>query len=655
MATQPTNLPVPSESPRDLKFNAGKIDEFVTSMGWTYTDRFGVQHYTIEGMRWLAQQAIAGFGYITIDSFEDGNTLTLPNQVLRLEATGEYYRWDGQLPKNVPASSTPESTGGIGSGAWISVGDAALRQNLASSANGLGDNLITVKQPFTGSKPRSQHDKNAESISVLDFEGADPTGASDSTAAFQAALNAYNDVYIPPGTYLISGNLTKNAAPLCLRGAGVGITNLICSAVSGAVIKHTPTSGDHFFNFCDFTMIGAAPSTAGVQAIWIDGSAQITTSIYKNMHVTGEREKRRGIIKNISYRALDSTHGFGKGLRITALLNFTMQGMDFTGASSAFATEAFAIDGDGVPVDIRAHDLYAYNVVRAFNMPDYVEGLYMRDCEFVGVTEGVCNYFQTGRSVLTSSSVPERSNGNKIGPIHVSFKGTQGIRLDGAAYVKIRGCLIFAQNDAQAQKSHIYVSNTNFATISDNMLVGDASVVTGNASFGIVGDILTNSIVSGNQCNGLFEAVHLTDNSVTNVIADNYALGFSGATAVSVLGNNSVQNMLRNNKGASTTASVTAAGNRLTAVTYAKGYSITLVAGSAGGSQQVTITVPSNVFPSTPAIAILVGVNGSGLLCELVPASSTATSLVFNVRMANGSAIGAGTYGMTLFASSNIG
>ncbi|MCU2485603.1 hypothetical protein N8Q55_25170 [Enterobacter hormaechei subsp. steigerwaltii] len=50
MATTPTNLPVPSESPRDLKFNAGKIDEFVTSMGWTYTDRFGNQHYTVEGI-----------------------------------------------------------------------------------------------------------------------------------------------------------------------------------------------------------------------------------------------------------------------------------------------------------------------------------------------------------------------------------------------------------------------------------------------------------------------------------------------------------------------------------------------------------------------------------------------------------------------------
>ncbi|EPS6753711.1 hypothetical protein ACVG6Y_004798, partial [Enterobacter hormaechei] len=133
MATTPTNNPVPSESPRDLKFNAGKVDEFVTSMGWTYTDRFGNKHYTIEGLRWLAQQAISQFGYITLDSFEDGNTLTLPNQVLRLEATGEYYRWDGPFPKEVSSDSTPESTGGIGPGAWLSVGDASLRMQLGNN------------------------------------------------------------------------------------------------------------------------------------------------------------------------------------------------------------------------------------------------------------------------------------------------------------------------------------------------------------------------------------------------------------------------------------------------------------------------------------------------------------------------------------------
>lgn len=134
MATQPTQNPVPSESPRDLKFNAGKIDEFVTSLALRYTDRFGYQHYTIEGLRQLAREAISGFGWVLKQSFEDGVTLTLPNEALLWRSNGEYYRWSGVLPKTVPAGSTPESTGGVGQGAWMGIGDAALKTMLASSA-----------------------------------------------------------------------------------------------------------------------------------------------------------------------------------------------------------------------------------------------------------------------------------------------------------------------------------------------------------------------------------------------------------------------------------------------------------------------------------------------------------------------------------------
>lgn len=136
MATTPTNSPIPSEDPRDLKFNAGKIDEVVTSDAHHYTDRFGVPRWTIAGFQYTAEEAIRNYGYITMDSFEDGATLTLPNQVLRYEATGEYYRWDGAFPKSVGVGSTPATTGGIGFGAWLSVGDATLRSDL-NKPNGL--------------------------------------------------------------------------------------------------------------------------------------------------------------------------------------------------------------------------------------------------------------------------------------------------------------------------------------------------------------------------------------------------------------------------------------------------------------------------------------------------------------------------------------
>ncbi|EKB01285.1 endonuclease/exonuclease/phosphatase family protein [Proteus mirabilis] len=133
MSTIPTQNPVPSEAAKDLKFNSGKIDEFVTSMKNKYIDRFGQEHFTIEGLRWVAQQAISQFGYITLDSFQKGAEITLPNQVLRDEVTGEYYRWDGELPKSVPVNSTPDSSGGVGVGSWLSVGDATLRGALSQA------------------------------------------------------------------------------------------------------------------------------------------------------------------------------------------------------------------------------------------------------------------------------------------------------------------------------------------------------------------------------------------------------------------------------------------------------------------------------------------------------------------------------------------
>lgn len=239
MATTPTNLPIPSEDPRDLKFNAGKFDEFVTSSAHYYTDRFGVQRWTIAGANYSAAQAITLFGYITLDSFEDGATLTLPNQTLRYKATGEYYRWDGNFPsggKVVAAGSTPATSGGIAPGAWVSVGDASLRSNLANTSSlTLGDALIGVKNPLAGAYPRTQHLKNADTVSIMDF-GAHWDGSlhplseryatlaaakvdfpfvtslSQSTdyAAIQAALNTKKTVLIPSGSGFVNATIIFN-------------------------------------------------------------------------------------------------------------------------------------------------------------------------------------------------------------------------------------------------------------------------------------------------------------------------------------------------------------------------------------------------------------------------------------------------------------
>lgn len=63
------------------------------------------------------------------------------------------------------------------------------------------------RQPLTSAVNRAINYKFEESVTVQDF-GADKTGVADSTAAFQAAVDASKVVIVPPGTYLIAGSVT---------------------------------------------------------------------------------------------------------------------------------------------------------------------------------------------------------------------------------------------------------------------------------------------------------------------------------------------------------------------------------------------------------------------------------------------------------------
>lgn len=82
------------------------------------------------------QSALDALRVVNAGSFEDGATLTARNEVLYYLAEQTYYRWDGALPKTVPSASTPASTGGVGVGAWVDVGDATLRSELSDPDKG---------------------------------------------------------------------------------------------------------------------------------------------------------------------------------------------------------------------------------------------------------------------------------------------------------------------------------------------------------------------------------------------------------------------------------------------------------------------------------------------------------------------------------------
>jgi len=135
MATTPNKDKMPSNAVQNLLFNSEKMDEVINSESYDYVDRLGKNRRTLAGIERDASRAMLNYGYITKDSFEAGATLITSNTVLRWRFNGEYYRWDGDWsgPKVVPAGSTPESTGGMGQGKWVGVGDGALRTQIAGT------------------------------------------------------------------------------------------------------------------------------------------------------------------------------------------------------------------------------------------------------------------------------------------------------------------------------------------------------------------------------------------------------------------------------------------------------------------------------------------------------------------------------------------
>ncbi|ELG8438892.1 phage tail protein [Escherichia coli] len=147
--------PLGSQSPQVLLLNSQNFDIAINSLTKTlWPDRFGKNRKTwrafeVESAAALttfadaARQALASFGLITLKSFQAGaplpsNRLTLANQVLFDEVSQEYYRWDGPLPKAVPAGSTPAGTGGIATGAWVGVGYAALSSLIINATGSAG-------------------------------------------------------------------------------------------------------------------------------------------------------------------------------------------------------------------------------------------------------------------------------------------------------------------------------------------------------------------------------------------------------------------------------------------------------------------------------------------------------------------------------------
>lgn len=95
-------------------------------------------------------------------------------------------------------------------------------------------------------------------INVLDY-GADPTGNTDSTAAFNSALAAGKELFVPSGTYSIT-SITNPDYQTIIRGEGSGSTIINSSGAYGLI--YGTNTGSRFSQLRDLTIYAAAGTTA---------------------------------------------------------------------------------------------------------------------------------------------------------------------------------------------------------------------------------------------------------------------------------------------------------------------------------------------------------------------------------------------------------
>ncbi|HIB3708343.1 TPA: right-handed parallel beta-helix repeat-containing protein, partial [Escherichia coli] len=199
------------------------------------------------------------WGYSLIDSFQDGASITTRFQALhwkRPDGNGEYYRWDGSLPKDVPENSTPESTGGVSLGAWVSVGDASLRSDLISQETDKGSSIVTYTPKFNDAVSMSVYEKlSVDLVTLSDYGFKVGNTGPQNKAAFQKAIDDATlptEIVIPEGVFIVDPGITIKNTVTMIRGAGAYQSRIFSTGTAAPII----TQQDGVITFCEFRDFG---------------------------------------------------------------------------------------------------------------------------------------------------------------------------------------------------------------------------------------------------------------------------------------------------------------------------------------------------------------------------------------------------------------
>lgn len=385
----------------------------------------------------------------------------------------------------------------------------------------LGDALVAVKRTYTGAVATTLHAWiEGQAVNVKADYGADATGVASSTAAFTAALATGRSVYVPDGTYLVTG-LSMTVDGQRLYGAGRNVT-LVTDSTTAPVITmsgHRQTVENFIFNggavtgdaSADFNAVKITGTRCIIQhcataGVWAR-AFNLSSSSYccvRDCNIDGFR--KRGVsITGGTFNRVEDNMIFDASLTapVTALVYVD-------NAPSTWVINNHITRGTGIGIYAVAESpnqtlLYIQNndIDNLENWAISVDGYWD-----LHVTDNWCSAGQgagsTGQIQLTSCNkfYVERND------IYGSLNTGKGL------YVNLSNHGLVSQNTVEYSIDNIVVDSSNYIVISENIsgqLTGlpDTGSVSQTAYKGV-------SLPDGNNCQWI-------NNTAINVTVANYS------------------------------------------------------------------------------------------------------------------------------------
>ena len=346
--------------------------------------------------------------------------------------------------------------------------------------------------------------------------GADPTGVSDSSTAFQTALtNARTggSVYIPCGDYKISSGLSVTISAsegLGIRGGGIDCTSI--NASSPSTLLSVSLSSESALTIEDLTITTNTATTAST-AIYLTNNAPIASP-----HSTPTT------ISNVALHGADGyniTDYWGVGIIVNSVSYVNFYGFSVAGNSGG-GTIAVDLIGSASGYAVVANfDACTFNGVKAgIYYQNYVQGVAVTNSNFNGFEQNG----DYGIEVVGTTGVGQLSVAN-------SQFGQIGIYVPGViASALITGNLFIVSQVTNAINGEFlestfhgnYVDSSNASANGFTFTSGSAyNVVTGNVFSDLSGGVVINSGANNNNVLGnnyVNVTTKVSDNGTADVV-----------------------------------------------------------------------------------------------------------------------------------------